>query len=83
MVDINPVSFPIVGEATKLFVQVNSFSASDTRCMLYYILFTEDETKVLDGNVNMSEEEFDAWGQDNSILYDLVASKLNLTLKTK
>jgi hypothetical protein len=80
MINITPVAFPLgKGNATKLKVQVNPFSTSDTTCNLYYALFNEDGALMAEGNYALTEVEFAAWGQDNAYLENLVLSQLDLT----
>jgi hypothetical protein len=80
MAQIQPVTFPIVGDATKLEVTILPFSTSATTAGTYYILTTEDGKTCLSGNYYLTEEEFAAWGQDNSYVDDIVAAYLGVTI---
>lgn len=77
---IEPVVIPTMGTATQLYVQANSFSASATTCMLYYYLANEIGSKLIDGNLEMTAEQFASWGTDNQVLYDIVADEKGLVL---
>ena len=80
MVNIQPVVFPIVGTATKLSVIVLGFPTSAKNCGIYYALFTDDNVKIFEGNYQLTEAEFAAWGFDNNYIDDIVANFLNVTI---
>jgi hypothetical protein len=80
MAQIQPVTFPIVGDATKLEVTILPFSTSATTAGTYYTLATEDGKTCLADNYYLTEEEFAAWGQDNSYIDDIVAAKIGVTI---
>jgi len=90
MAKITPVEFPLnQGTANNLYVKSLGFGAEDTSCVLYYELqeisqnveLTSTSVNVIKvGNVNMAEEAFAAWGQDNSYLNEYVADIIGVTL---
>lgn len=80
MVNIQALSFPIVGDAVKLYVYVQGFASSSTTCSIKYTLLTSDDKVCLDKTYQLTEQEFTNWGQDNSYLDQLVANMLNLTI---
>jgi len=77
---IEPVVVPTLGIATQLFVQANSFSASATNCTLFYYLSDDNGLQFVQGNVQMTDEQFATWGTDNSVLYTIVADEKGLIL---
>jgi hypothetical protein len=77
---IDPVVVPTLGTATQLYVQANSFSASATNCTLYYYLADEDGMSLIQGNLQMTDEQFATWGTDNDVLYQIVADEKGLVL---
>lgn len=77
---IEPVVIPTLGTATQLFVQANSFSASAVNCTLYYYLADDNGLQFIQGNVQMTDEQFASWGTDNSVLYQIVADEKGLIL---
>lgn len=83
MAQIQPVTFPIVGEAVTLEVTVAAFKTNATTAGTYYELKKADGTNVIVGNYQMTEEEFAAWGQDNSVVEEYVADALGLTIVTE
>ena len=80
MANISPVIFPIVGTATKLDVTVLGFQTSATSCNTYYQLTTDDGIQCIQGNYNLTNEQFAAWGLDNSVVDDYVAEFLGVQI---
>lgn len=80
MARINPVTFPIVGDATNMSILVFNFHTDASTCKLYYKLTTDNNTKCTDGYYELTEQEFAAWGYDNSYLDTLVATRLGVTI---
>ena len=76
--------------ATELSVRVMPFETNAKTCQLYYQLknvveATENESKketvLADGNLSLTEEEFDLWSRDNRYIENIAILKLNLTRK--
>jgi hypothetical protein len=80
MSNIEPIDFPIVGTAVKLSVLVMNFATDAETAGTYYQLLTEDDKQCLSGNYYMTEEQFAAWGQDNSVVDGYVAEHLGVTI---
>lgn len=80
MTRIQPVVFPILGTATKLSVTVLNFATNAKSCNTYYVLSTEDNKKVTDGNYQLTEAQFTAWGVDNSYIDNIVAAFLGVVI---
>jgi len=80
MAQIQPVTFPIVGDATKLEVTILPFTTSATNATTYYTLTTEEGKTCLAGNYQLTDEEFADWGVDNSYIDDIVAAFLGVTI---
>ncbi len=80
MTKIEPVIFPIIGTATKLSVLILNFLTSAATATTYYQLFTDDGVQCLQGNYQLTDEEFAAWGQDNSYIDDIVANHLGVVI---
>ena len=76
MVNIQAIEFPIVGTATTLTVTVLGFATDAKTCNTYYKLLTDDGKQCLDGNYRLTEQEFEAWGFENSYIDNIVASHL-------
>lgn len=80
MVNIQPVTFPIVGTATKLSVTVLGFATDALTANTYYRLLTDTGKQCLQGNYELTKQEFATWGIDNSYLDTIVAKHLNVTI---
>lgn len=81
MAQIQPIVYPLIGTATTLEVTVLSFATSATTAGTYNRLLTDDGVEcVPPWNYYMTEEQFAAWGQDNSVVDDYVASDKGLVI---
>lgn len=68
-------------QATDLMVRVMPFETDAKTCSLYYELKSADMEVLANGNLQLTEAEFEAWGQLNSYLEDLALSRLYLQRK--
>ena len=86
MAKIQPITFPLnAGIATEMSVLILNFETSATTCTTYYELKTEATeevpSKVLsNGNYTLTEEEFSAWGSDNTWVETCVANAIGVTI---
>lgn len=80
MSTIEPVNFPFYGDATTLNVTVFSFPTDATSTNTYWSLNTADGTKCAEGNYYLTEEQFAAWGQDNTVVDQYVADEIGVTI---
>jgi len=80
MPNIQPITFPIIGQATKLNVLVLNFATDAVTCTTYYQVTTEEGKTCTEGNYTLTEEEYAAWGEDNAYIDNLVATYLGLTI---
>jgi len=80
MAQIQPINFPFIGTATNLEVKVLPFLTSDNTCGTYYQLLTDSGAQCLQGNFYLTPEQFQAWGQDNRYIDELVAAYIPVTL---
>jgi len=68
-------------EATDLSVDIITFNTEAKNCILYYQLknvVEEIETVLADGNLTLTEAEYDDWGKDNAYIELLALTKLQL-----
>ena len=80
-VAIEPVVYPLnQGIATRMTVLVLNFPTDATTCTTYWQLLTEEGLQLAQGNYNLTEEQFAAWGQDNSYVNQCVADAINVTI---
>ena len=66
MAQIQPIDFPFVGEATQLKVLILNFETTATTCTTYNELLTEENAVCASWNYTLTDEEFAAWGEDNT-----------------
>ena len=80
-----PVGYP-AKEANLLKVTILPFSTRATNCGTFYELFSKtinenEETnfeKLAEGNYQLTEDEYNLWGDDNKIVEDAVLNHLSL-----
>ena len=88
MAKIQPIVFPLdAGTATELSVLVLNFPTDATTCTTYYELkseATEETPSVVlsNGNYTLTEEEFAAWGEDNTWVETCVANAIGVVITT-
>ena len=81
MAKIQPIEFPLEGTATTLEVTVLSFKTSDVTVVTYNKLLTDEGKEVIPGwNYSLTEAEYAAWGEDNSVVDDYVAADKGLVI---
>jgi len=81
MAKIQPIEFPLEGTATTLEVTVLSFKTSDVTAVTYNKLLTDEGKEVIPGwNYSLTEAEYAAWGEDNSVVDDYVAADKGLVI---
>lgn len=80
-VAIQPVVFPLnEGTATRMTVLVLNFPTDAVTATTYYQLLTEEGAQLRQGNYTMTEEEFAAWGTDNTYVNQCVADAIGVVL---
>jgi predicted secreted protein len=80
-VAIVPVPFEVPqGEATRMTVKVLEFDTDATTTGTYWRLLTEEGEQLQQGNYYMTEEQFQAWGYNNSIVNQYVADAIGVTI---
>ena len=83
MAKIQPIVFPLnAGIATEMSVLILSFETSATTCTTYYELKSEEGTVLTNGNYTLTEQEFAAWGEDNTWVEQCVANAIGVTIIT-
>jgi len=81
MAKIQPIVFPLnQGTATEMSVLILNFETSATTCTTYYELKTDEGTVLSNGNYTLTEDEFAAWGEDNTWVENCVAKDKNITI---
>ena len=80
MSNIESVNFPFYGEATVLNVTVLSFPTDAVTATTLWTLNTADNKQCAQGNYSMTEEQFAAWGVDNSVVDGYVAEAIGVVI---
>lgn len=82
-IDIEPVSYGVLGEAVKLSVSIGYHQAFSSECVLSFVTASEDGKQLHQGSVKLEGEDYAAWGDDNMYLVEYVCSKLNFQILEK
>jgi hypothetical protein len=81
MITIKPTSLGVLGTAEQLQVTVHGFTTDAKTTGTYWALKTAEGNQIAEGNYNLTEAEFKAWGADNVYVENLVLNSLNLERK--
>jgi hypothetical protein len=80
-VAIKPIPYPLnEGTATFMSVLVLNFATDATTATTYWQLLTEDGKVLSQDNYTLTEEQFQAWGVDNSVVNEYVAEYLGVVI---
>jgi predicted secreted protein len=80
-VAIQPIPYPLnEGTATRLSVLVLNFPTDATTCTTYWQLLTEEGKVLSQDNYTLTEEQFQTWGTDNSVVNQYVAEAIGVTI---
>ena len=82
MAQIQPIDFPFTGEATILKVLILNFESDAITCTTYNELLTQDGKVCATWNYTLTDDEFAAWGTDNTWVEHCVAEDKNITILT-
>lgn len=80
MVKIQPVEFPFLGTAKKMLVHVQGFDTDSETCIINYQLLTDSGVVVLSQSHQLTPEEFQGWGEDNSYLEQIAADRIPVVI---
>jgi len=79
MIQIKPIPIGIQKtEATNLLVSVAIPNTQDKTCQIGWRLLSEDLKNLETGTINLTEEQYAGWGEDNTYLEDIVLKELEL-----
>jgi hypothetical protein len=80
-VAIQPIVYPLnEGTATRMTVLVLNFETTATTCTTYWQLLTEEGKQLAQDNYTLTEEQFLAWGVDNSVVNEYVAEAIGVVI---
>lgn len=76
---IKPISLGLPAKTgTELKVRVISFDTDATSCSTYYEVLSDSSERLAEGNINLTEQEYAEWGEDNTFVENIVLSRLGL-----
>ena len=77
---INPLEIPLKGTATQLFIRTSTDGIYKPTGMIYWQALNEEEKELASGNIPLTVEEVEAWGDSMDYIENLVSYRLKLTL---
>jgi hypothetical protein len=80
MAKIQEVSYPFNEVATDLIVYVQGFNTTSNVCRINYVLTNEFGKQLLSDSYELTEEEFQGWGEDNSYIDQIAAARIPVTI---
>jgi len=80
-IQINPVVIPLKGEGTQIFVRTMTEGIANATGMIYWQLLTEEGSPLMDGNITLSAEQVDEWGDSMEYIENIVLTELSITKK--
>ena len=78
---INPLEIPLKGTATQLFIRTSTEGIYKPTGMIYWQALNEEGKELASGNILLTAEQVEAWGDSMEYIENLVLDRLNLTLK--
>jgi hypothetical protein len=81
MAKIQPIEVPHVGIGTTLEVTILPFKTSDVTATTYNRILSDDNVEVVPSwNYTLTDEQYAAWGEENSVVDDYVAADKGLVI---
>ena len=76
---IQPLEIPLKGTATQLFIRTSTDGIYNTTGMIYWQALSEEGKEMTSGNIPLTVEEVEAWGDSMDYIENIVLNKLGLT----
>ena len=76
---INPLEIPLKGTATQIFIRTSTDGIHNPTGMIYWQALNEEGKELASGNIPLTAEEVEAWGDSMDYIENLVLNKLGLT----
>ena len=76
---INPLEIPLKGTATQLFIRTSTEGIYEPTGMIYWQALNEEGQEMTAGNIPLTVEEVEAWGNSMDYIENIVLNKLGLT----
>ena len=78
---IQPLEIPLKGNATQLFIRASTDGIYNPTGMIYWQALNDEGQEMTSGNIPLTVEEVEAWGDSMDYIENLVLDRLNLTKK--
>jgi len=79
MIQIKPIPLGIQKtEAANLIVSVSIPNTQDKTCQIGWRLLSEDFKDLEKGKIQLTEEQYSNWGDDNTYLENIVIEELKI-----
>ncbi len=76
---IQPLEIPLKGTATQIFIRTSTDGVHNPTGMIYWQALNEEGQEMTSGNIPLTAEEVEAWGDSMEYIENLVLNKLGLT----
>ena len=76
---ITPLEIPLKGTATQLFIRTSTEGIYEPTGLIYWQALNEDGQEMTSGNIPLTVEEVEAWGDSMEYIENIVLNKLGLT----
>ena len=76
---ITPLEIPFKGTATQLFIRSITDGIYNPTGMIYWQALDNDGKEMTSGNIPLTVEGVEAWGDSMDYMENLVLDRLNLT----
>ena len=78
-IQIQPLEIPLKGTATQIFIRTSTDGIYKPTGMIYWQALSEEGKELASGNIPLTAEEVEAWGDSMEYIENLVLNKLGLT----
>ena len=69
---------PTKGTAYAIDIKLISYELKSTSASFYWVIVSDDNKNILDGNITINSPELDLWGTDDEYIIDWVLLQLDL-----
>ena len=76
---IQPLEIPLKGTATQIFIRTSTDGIYKPTGRIYWQALSGEGKELASGNIPLTAEEVEAWGDSMEYIENLVLDRLNLT----
>ena len=76
---ITPLEIPFKGTSTQIFIRTSTDGIYNPTGMIYWQALSKEYQEMTSGNIPLTAEEVEAWGDSMEYIENLVLDRLNLT----